>query len=260
MIARALEGLIIAALISLVARRTHSLTTTGAIAATVVGTLAVAADWTWGFLLIAYFAASTALSHVGKTSKERRTASIVAKSGARDATQVLANGATFAAAALAFIIRPDIRWIVLGAASLAASAADTWATEIGTLYGANPRSILTWRAVPVGTSGGVSTIGTVGAIAGAAFVAFVVSLLGWTPMVARNIMIGGVAGAMIDSLLGATIQSRRWCDTCQCETERVVHDCGTETRHLRGIAWLDNDMVNFLSNIAGAFVAVLLPR
>jgi len=260
MITRALAGLILAALISLVARQARSLTTTGAIAATLVGTLAVAADWAWGALLIVYFAASSVLSHVGKASKERRTASIVAKGGARDATQVLANGAMFAAAAFAFIIRPDIRWIILGAASLAASAADTWATEIGTLYGVNPRSILTWHVVPAGTSGAVSTIGTLAAIAGAAFVAFVVSLLGWTPIVARNIMIGGVAGAIIDSLLGATIQSRRWCDTCQCETERAVHDCGTATRQLRGVAWLDNDMVNFLSNIAGAFVAVLLPR
>jgi uncharacterized protein (TIGR00297 family) len=260
MIARALTGLIVAAVTSLVARRTRSLTTTGAIAATIIGTLAVAADWTWGALLITYFAVSSALSRVGKDSKERRTASIIAKGGARDATQVLANGAMFAAAAAAFIVRPDIRWITLGAGSLAASAADTWATEIGTLYGATPRSILTWREVPTGTSGGISAIGTVAAVAGAIFVGAVVSALGWTPAVVRNIVIGGVSGALIDSLLGATIQCRRWCDTCRRETERSVHDCGTETRRLRGIAWLDNDMVNFLSNIAGAFVAVLLPR
>jgi uncharacterized protein (TIGR00297 family) len=260
MIARALAGLILAALVSLGARRTGSLTTTGAIAATVIGALAVAADWTWGALLVVYFTASAALSRFGEASKERRIGSIVAKGGARDATQVMANGAMFAGAALAFIVRPDIRWITLGAGSLAVSAADTWATEIGTLYGANARSILTWRIVPVGTSGGVSAIGTLAAIAGAVFVAFVTSLLGWTPIVARNVMIGGVVGALVDSLLGATIQSRYWCDTCERETERTLHDCGNQTRRLRGAAWLDNDMVNFLSNIAGAFVSVLLPR
>lgn len=260
MIARALAGLVLAALVALIARRTHSLTATGAIAATVIGTLAVAADWTWGALLIAYFAASTALSRFGKTSKERRIGSIVAKSGARDANQVLANGAMFAAAALAFAARPDIRWIAFGAGSLAASSADTWATEIGTQYGAKARSILTWRVVPVGTSGGISAIGTLAGIAGAVFVAFVISLLGWTPIVARNAMIGGVAGALVDSLLGATIQSRRWCDTCERETERTLHDCGNQTRRLRGVPWLDNDMVNVLSNFAGAFIAVLLPR
>jgi uncharacterized protein (TIGR00297 family) len=157
-------------------------------------------------------------------------------------------------------MRPDVRWIALGAGSLAASAADTWATEIGTLYGGNPRSILTWRTVPVGTSGGVSAIGTVAAVAGAVFVGLVVAALGWASIVARNVMIGGLAGAIVDSLLGATVQSRRWCDACQRETERMVHDCGTPTRHLRGFVWLDNDLVNFLSNAAGGLIAAILTR
>jgi uncharacterized protein (TIGR00297 family) len=260
MIGRTLAGLALAALISLLARRTRSLTSGGAIAATAMGTLAVAAGWSWGVLLIVYFAVSTALSHLGKAAKERRTASIVAKGGARDATQVLANGAMFAGAALVATMRPDIRWIALGAGSLAASAADTWATEIGTLYGTKPRSILTWRGVPVGTSGGVSAIGTLAAIAGAAFVALVVAALGWAPIVARNVMIGGIAGSLVDSLLGATVQARRWCDVCERETERAVHDCATSTRHLRGFAWLDNDMVNFLSNAAGGLIAAILSR
>lgn len=260
MIWRALAGVALAALISVVARRARSLSSSGAIAATVVGTLAVAAGWSWGGLLILYFATSTALSRLGKASKERRTASIVAKVGARDATQVLANGAMFAAAAFAMAIRPDVRWIALGAGSLAASAGDTWATEIGTLYGGVPRSILTWRSVPAGTSGGVSAIGTLGALAGAVFVALVVVALGWTWVVARNVMIGGVAGALADSVLGATVQGRRWCDVCARETERDVHDCGTPTRNVRGFVWLDNDMVNFLSNAFGALVAAILSR
>ena len=31
---------------------------------------------------------------------------------------------------------------------------------------------------------------------------------------------------MVDSVLGATVQARRWCDTCARETERPTHDCG----------------------------------
>jgi len=260
MIGRVLAGFALATLISLIARRTRSLTSSGAIAATLVGTLAVAAGWSWGALLVVYFASSAALSHIGKESKEHRTGAVVAKGGARDATQVLANGAMFGAAALLATMRPDVRWIALGAGSLAASAADTWATEIGTLYGSAPRSILTWRAVPVGTSGGVSAIGTLAAIAGALFVALVVVTLGWTWIVARNVMIGGVVGALVDSLFGATIQSRRWCDTCERETERIVHDCGNATRNVRGFRWIDNDMVNFLSSAAGGLIAAILSR
>ena len=71
-------------------------------------------------------------------------------------------------------------------------------------------------------------------------------------------IIGGIAGGVLDSLLGATLQARRWCDTCNRETERDTHDCGAETRALRGFGWMDNDIVNFLSAAAGGLAAALL--
>jgi uncharacterized protein (TIGR00297 family) len=173
---------------------------------------------------------------------------------------VLANGAMFAGAALAMLVRPNVGWIALGAGSLAASAADTWATEIGTLSRADPRSILNWRRVPAGTSGAVSVAGTLAMFAGAAFIGALAIALGWTVEVAGNVVVGGVAGGVVDSLLGATVQARRWCERCQRETERTTHDCGSDTRHLRGFSWLDNDIVNFLSSAAGGLLAALLSR
>ncbi len=260
MIVRALLGLALAGAIALVARAGRSLTTSGAIAATIVGTAAVAAGWSWGVLLICYFVSSTALSRSGRAIKERRTASIVAKGGERDAVQVFANGAVFTGAAIAMLIRPDARWLALGAGSLAAAAADTWATEIGTRYGGEPRSILSGRTVPAGTSGGITVIGSMAALAGAVFVAILAWLMGSTPVIARYVAVGGVAGAVIDSIIGATVQARRWCDTCERETERPIHDCGSLTRPLRGLTWLDNDVVNFLSNAGGGALAALLLR
>lgn len=258
MLTRALLGLALALCVSLAARRAGALTSSGAIAATLVGALSVLASWSWAVVIIGYFVASSALSRLGRAAKERRTASIVAKHGPRDAWQVVSNGGVFAASALAMRIHPDARWFVLGAGSLAASAADTWATEIGTLYGPSPRSILTWRRVPVGTSGGVSAIGSLGAIAGGAFVAVLVVALGWALPLAVWICIGGVAGALMDSLLGATVQSRRWCDVCNRATERDVHDCGAATRHVAGARWIDNDMVNFLSGAFGGLLSAVL--
>ncbi len=258
MMTHAIVGLLVALGISLAARAARSLTTSGAVAATVVGTLAVTAGWSWGALLILYFVSSTVLSKVGRLRKEELTASIVAKGGRRDAIQVLANGGVFAGAAVATIVDPNAKWIALGVGSLAAAAADTWATEVGTLFGGTPRSILTLRPVKPGTSGGVSLIGTLAAVGGAAFVAVVARLLGWAPKVATAIALGGIVGAVFDSLLGATVQSRRWCDACEEETERLRHDCGADTRRLRGLAWLDNDVVNFLSNAAGGILSALL--
>ena len=272
MIARACAGFAIAVLIALFARRTRSLAPSGAAAAVIVGTIAVAAGWHWGLVLILYFASSNALSRLGRAEKERRTASIVAKGGERDAAQVLANGLVFAIAAMGMLISPSSAWLALGAGSLAASAADTWATEIGTLYGRKPRSILTLRPVRPGTSGGVSLPGLLAALAGATFIALLVVLRREAPnvVVLRReaagdllffaITAAGVAGALIDSLLGATIQLRRWCDACSAETERRIHDCGSETKRLRGLGWLDNDMVNLLSNAAGGLLAALLVR
>ena len=258
MLTHALLGLFAAATIAFAARAARSLTTSGATAATVIGTLGVAAGWNWGALLILYFVSSTVLSRLGRTKKEERTSSVVAKGGRRDAIQVLANGGVFAAAAIAMLIEPDVRWIALGAGSLAAAAADTWATEVGTLYGGTPRSILTWQPVPPGTSGGISLIGTIAALAGATFIAIIVRTLGWTPRIANLVALGGIVGAMADSVIGATIQARRWCDACERETERITHDCGAATRRLRGLAWLDNDVVNVLSNAAGGILAALL--
>jgi len=253
-----LIGAALSTLIAAAAWRARSLSVSGAGAAAAIGTLAIAAGWAWGALLVAYFVASSALSHAGREIKTQRTSAIVSKAGPRDGIQVLANGGVFAVAALAAAFNPAARWLALGAGALAASAADTWATELGTRYGATPRSILTGRSVPVGTSGGISAIGTVGAIVGALFVGACALALGWAPRIVLVVAVGGVVGAVVDSLLGASLQGGRWCDTCARGTERLRHDCGTLTRHLRGVAWVDNDVVNFLSGLAGGLLAAWL--
>jgi uncharacterized protein (TIGR00297 family) len=260
MLTRAALGLLLAAAISLAARRTRSLSIGGAIVATFIGTVAVAAGWNWGVLLFLYFVSSTVLSHIRRAEKARRTGAIVEKGGERDAVQVLANGALFAAAAIMMLVRPHAHWIALGAGALAASAADTWATEIGTLSRQLPRSILTGQPMPTGTSGAISLAGTAAMVAGAVFIGLLLVFLGWTLEIATGVTIAGVFGAMVDTLLGATLQARRWCAGCARETERTVHDCGVTTTHKRGFGWLDNDLVNFLSGVAGGLLAALLSR
>src|SRR4051812_45188354 len=111
MLTHTLLGFIAAASIAFAARAARSLTTGGAIAATALGTLAVVAGWNWGALLILYFVSSTILSRLGRAQKEDLTSAIVAKGGRRDAVQVIANGGVFAAAAIAMLIDPDVRWV-----------------------------------------------------------------------------------------------------------------------------------------------------
>jgi uncharacterized protein (TIGR00297 family) len=259
---RSAAGLLVAATVALAASRVHALSREGTIAAIVIGTLAVAAGWAWGALLIAYFVASLALSRLRAAEKAQRTGDVVAKGGARDAVQVIANGGLFAAAALiaTSALLTESEAVVAAAVALgalAASAADTWATEIGSLATRPPRSIISGRRVAPGTSGGVNLLG-IGAMGlGAAFVALGARALSIDAPVAA-VVIGGVAGALADSVVGATLQDRRWCDTCQTSTERAVHSCGTTTRHSGGLSAMDNDIVNLIATVAGGAVAALV--
>jgi uncharacterized membrane protein len=82
--------------------------------------------------------------------------------------------------------------------------------------------------------------------------------MGWSHRVALASLLGGIVGSTLDSVLGGTVQARRWCDRCNLGTERAVHDCGAATRHAGGVTWLDNDVVNFLSAAGGGLLAMML--
>ncbi len=254
---RVIAGAAIATAIVIVARSVRTLSFSGAAAAVMLGTICVAAGWSWGVLLVAFFLSSSLLSRIGEARKLANTSGTAEKGGERDASQVLANGGVFAAFAMASIAFPSPDWILPAIGALAASTADTWATEIGTLLARQPRHILTWKTVPTGTSGGISLHGTAAALLGAAWIAAIARLAGFPESAALAAITGGFAGALLDSLLGAGAQSRRWCAQCGTGTERRVHGCGAETTANGGFSWLDNDMVNAMSSVGGAIVGFL---
>ena len=257
MYVRALAGAVLSLLAVFGARRTRILSTSGAVASALIGTAVVAAGWSWGALLLAFFVSASALSKLGEPRKTERVATIVEKGDERDAAQVLANGAVFAAAALGHILLSSPVWYSVAAGALAGSAADTWATEVGTLADKDPISIVTRKQVPTGTSGGITLVGSLAGVAGALFIAVAATLANW-PVTLTAVALGGVAGALADSLLGGALQSRRWCDVCAKGTERLVHNCGTPTRLVGGVAGFNNDLVNAVCSGVGALVALLL--
>jgi uncharacterized protein (TIGR00297 family) len=257
-IERVAAGVALAAVIAFAARSARALTTDGAIAATLIGGASIAGGWSWGALLLAFFLSSSALSRIGVDIKQQRTSGIFEKGGERDAVQVLANGGLFALAAIGSLAAPWEGWLAIGGGSLAAAAADTWATEIGTLGGGAPRLVTTWRAVPSGTSGAVTGVGTLGMVLGSAFVTLCMAVVVWPRHVALAAFAGGVLGAIADSLAGATVQSRRRCASCDAFTERALHSCGAHTIHAGGASWMSNDAVNFLCSVVGASSALLV--
>lgn len=246
----------VAATAAAIAWRARALTPAGAAAAAAVGTAIIAgAGAAGGAALAAFFISSTLVSRL-----ERHAASpaVDPKSGARDHWQVLANGGVAAAAALSTAATgAESLGIWLVTASLAAAAADTWATSLGALSRAAPRGILTGRPVPPGTSGGITGLGTAGAALGASATALAAALVGRdTALLPAGVMIG--VGAMLaDSALGAGAQGRFHCPACDLASEWRRHRCGTRTVRLGGIPWLTNDGVNAISTALAAAAGAL---
>lgn len=241
---QAILGAALAAFVAIFAHRARALTLHGAAAAFVVGTIVFGCGgWPAAAVLFAFFIPSTLVSRIG------------GKRGApRSGWQVLANGGVAAVCALA-ATRGGSAFTAAFAGAFAAASADTWGTEIGALSRTPPVSILTLRSVAAGRSGGVTVLGSAATVCGALCVALVASVLGIAPF--WSVAAGGIAGALLDSVLGASLQALRWCPACECECETRVHDCGAQTTLQRGAGWLENDGVNFAATLGGAIVASL---
>ena len=260
-----LAGFIFAAIVAYLAYRAHSLDKSGGIAAVFVGTVIFGlGGWQWAVLLLTFFVTSSGLSRLFKKRKQHLDEKF-SKGHKRDAGQVFGNGglATFFAALHAVYPESILPWIGF-AASLAAVNADTWATELGVLNPTPPRMITDLRKrVEKGTSGGVSLFGTLASLLGSAVIALPAVLLSTTGSLTTDyfllITAAGISGSFFDSLLGATVQAMYYCPTDQKETEKhPLHTCGTETVHVRGWKWLNNDWVNFACGACGVFIALLL--
>jgi uncharacterized protein (TIGR00297 family) len=152
----------------------------------------------------------------------------------RSAAQVLANLGAAAGFSVGAHITGYHALLAAAMAALAEAAADTVASECGQALSRRAYLITTMRAVPAGTSGGVSVPGTVAGVAAAAMVGAVAGAAHVVPPSALPIVIGaGVLATVIDSLLGATLEKR-------------------------GV--IGNNGVNFASTIAAGAIALLLGK
>ena len=89
--------------------------------------------------------------------------------------------------------------------------------------------ITTWKRVPAGTDGGITIPGSSAGLAAGLVIAAVATVAGMLPRAQLWIPVAtGFAGMLIDSLLGATLQRRRW---------------------------INNEAVNFLATLAAAALA-----
>jgi uncharacterized protein (TIGR00297 family) len=230
----------------------RALTVNGAVAAAAVGILVLSGtgfSGLWG--LGAFFVTSSLLS---RKSSRYEPAWLDTPGHQRNASQVMANGGIAAIGGLTGLAGHTGLGLAIAICALAAAAADTWATSIGMSSIGEPVDIWRWKRVAKGTSGGVSLRGTLGGVAGAVTVA-VAPLVGGAPVaLAAVALAAGVAGMVADSLLGAILQGRFFCDACGQPSERRIHRCGAATRRTGGLAGLGNDGVNALANALAGMI------
>ena len=132
----ALAGLLLSGAVALAALRLGLLTVPGALGAVVVGVLAfVFGGWPLWLLLMWFFGSSNVAS---KLMRRVRGAHPAEKGGGpRKLRQVLANSVPFLACALAYAATGEAWFLIVSAGALAASTADTWASEVG-MYSRKP--------------------------------------------------------------------------------------------------------------------------
>jgi uncharacterized protein (TIGR00297 family) len=257
-------GLLGSGAIAYAAYRKRSLSLSGAWAAVVVGTILFSAgSLPWFGTLIAFFLSATLLTKWKSKAKAELEANYE-KTGRRDAGQVLANGALGVLLCLCDAVWQDPLWWYAFLGAMATVNSDTWATEVGGLSKRPPRFILNGKRVLPGTSGGVTPLGLLASLCGGLFIGGVAWMLAFLTGAQMSLPVlllicgaAGLAGSFFDSLLGATCQAMFQCPVCGKETERREH-CGGQTAVLRGISWLNNDLVNLTASVFGAGVALVL--
>lgn len=202
----------------------------------------------WLIPLGIFFITGSLLSSIGAVHHEPR-----------NARQVLANGFVPTAVVLANFFNPTSIWYPAFVGAVAASNADTWATELGRFSPREPVSLRTRDVVRKGVSGSVTSIGTGASIAGGAVIgaaAAASSRLAWPDAILVG-LVAGTLGSFIDTVLGAWVQHRATCRVCAAVTESNVH-CDTETVTVGGVSWVDNDVVNFTASWSGLLCALAL--
>lgn len=149
-------------------------------------------------------------------------------------------------------------FVVAYVATLAETIGDSVASDVGVLSKANPIDICSFKPVPRGISGGVSSIGTTCSIMVCIYSAIIYfwvykqSLLN-----AVIVAVSAFLGILLDSVLGSKVQVQYKCKICGKLTEKECH-CGEKTSYEKGMYFFDNSRINLICNIFSCGISCIV--
>ena len=214
-VSRFISGLLIASALSYRGYyKSKSLSSSGALAALLVGTITFTANMTFGLVLIAFYLMGSVVTRIGSVQKQKFDGEY-RKGGQRDIWQVLSNGGLGTLLSLLYLLNEhdehSRNMIVVAYLSVySCCLGDTFASELGVLSSVDPWLITSLKRVQRGTNGAVSVIGTAASLLGGLFIGLIYMCLEVRIYEYRYLFICGVAsilGSLIDSILGALFQA-----------------------------------------------------
>ena len=222
----------------------------------------------WLFALVGFFGGTAPIVFIALVFAISIVVSVLSKKldkarnkeahSPRRATQILAVGLLpLLALILHALTELEVFYYVYYLA-VAEQIADSMASDIGRLTKKQNVSIITLRPIEKGISGGVSALGTVAALV-SSFLVSLIPLLFGEINAGVYLLISLVAffGTLIDSLLGALLQSLYTCEICGAKTESRTH-CDAPAKLVKGVRFIDNVAVNYISGILTAAIGALL--
>ncbi|KAJ2401385.1 hypothetical protein GGI10_006051 [Coemansia sp. RSA 2530] len=280
-------AILLTAVLCLISLRRQSLSGSGTVAAALVGLSTASNDnIMFTVVLLVFFISSSYWTKYQARAKARLDP-CYAKASRRDWKQVLCNGGVGAVISVVYQYNFDGRrpadmsleerklmtlliWGYIGFYSCC--AADTWASELGTLSSDWPVLITTLKQVPPGTNGGVSKLGMLASFAGGALIGLTADVAMWVqyfgayksgalPRIPYNMLgsVFGMLGSLIDSLLGATVQAS------YAVNKRIASDISAnELSQVKGAVLvagrdvLSNNMVNVVASVSTMAIAIIL--
>ena len=142
-------------------------------------------------------------------------------------------------------------------ATMAVCLGDTLASSIGALAKKKPINIFTQEKIEKGASGGITLLGTIASIFGGIIVGGLYFIQTANIISFLAIILLSLVGSMIDSILGLSLQAQYRCFVCKKVVEEKRH-CRKKPKLIRGFAFMDNNLVNLLSNLLIFLISYLI--